>query len=174
MLLTLLKALNTTDLQKVVGHLSLAPLDIDLLLYDAQESGEIAVDKTKGKITALKEPANLYYDDKLADKLVRMISRYDEQEANITRNRLEEVTLALGMPHGYPIHDFMCTMYALEQGAATGCPTVNRYEISVPEIKKKRPANTFVFYTLLPHQEFGSKAVNDFIAEWDKLQVEKK
>lgn len=168
MLLTLLKALDTTDLMKVVGHLSLPALDIDLMLYQAQEDGEIEVDKKNNKVKALKEPEVLYFDRDLADKLARIVMRYDEQEANITRSRLEEVTLGMNTGVGYPVHDFVCSLYALEQGVVPGYPPVNKYEISVPEIKNKRPANTFVFYTFLDHQEFGAKAVNAFIDTWAK------
>ena len=41
MLLTLLKATNAIKLKDVVPYLSMSPLDIDLLLYDAQEAGEV-------------------------------------------------------------------------------------------------------------------------------------
>lgn len=170
MLLTLVKAANTTDLKTIVSYLSMSPLDIDLLLYEAQENGDVAIDKEKGTITALKEPSSLYYDPVLSDKLERIIKQYDKQGANITRNRLEQITLDLVGKHGYPIHDFVCTMYAMEQGAVPGAK-VNKYDISVPEIKKKRPANTFTFYTFLDHQEFGAKAVNDFIEQFDKSTV---
>lgn len=170
MLLTLLGALNTTDLKQVAGHLSMAPLDIDLLLYKAQEDGDISIDKKKGKIKALKEEP-IYYDAALAQKLIAIIKQYDLQEANITRNRLEEITLALNGRWGYPIHDFICTLYALEQGVVPEQPKLYRYEIGVPEIKDKRPYNLFIFYTFLDHKEFGTKAVNDFVAQWDKLNV---
>jgi len=169
MLLTLLKALDTTDLQKVVANISLAPLDIDLMLYDAQESKQIKIDKKKDTIKALGEPER-YYDAELAKKLAAIIRRYDEQEANITFNRLQELALGMGGLWGYRAHDFVCSLYALEQGW-TDLPKVNKYEISVPEIKNKRPANTFVFYTFFDHQEFGAKAVNAFIDEWQKIII---
>src|ERR1700742_1404203 len=95
MLLTLLAALNTNDLLTVVKHLSLSPLDIDLLLYEGQEDGKIELDKKKGKIKALKEVGSVYYDTELAHKIVKIIKYYDKQKANITRNRLEEITLDL-------------------------------------------------------------------------------
>ena len=163
MLLTLLKALDTTDLMTVVKSLTLSPLDIDILLYDAQEAGEVEIDKEKGTITALKEPAYIYYDEVLANKLIKIMRKYDEQEANITRNRLEQITLDLVGGHGCTIQDFLCTLYALEQNTIPGMVQVNKYEISVPEIKKVRPANTFVFYTLTNHQEFGEKAVKEYV-----------
>ena len=171
MLLTLLKATNATKLKDVVPYLSMSPLDIDLLLYDAQEAGEVEVDKEKGTIIALKEPAFLYHDKELAQKLLKIIRKYDEQEANITRTRLEQITLDLMGKHGYPIHDFVCTLYALEQGKANLLPKVNKYDISVPEIKDKLPANTFTFYTLTDHQEFGAKAVNEFIDTFSESSV---
>ena len=94
---------------------------------------------------------------------------YDKQEANITRSRLEKD--ALDGKYGYPVHDFLCTMYALEQGHVVGVPKLYKYEINVPAIKKKRPFNKFVFYTFLDHEEFGAKAVNKFIDEFAKLNV---
>lgn len=175
MLLTLLEALKTDDLKTVVGYLDMSPLDIDLLLYEAQENGEVEINKEKAKIKALKPAVDLYYDKALAVKIIKIIKRYDDQDANITRSRLEEITLNLQGKRGYPIHDFVCTMYAIESNASADWPEVYHYEISVPAIKKPfRPANTFIFYTLLDHQEFGSKAVNDFIAQWDKLDTKKK
>ena len=168
MLLTLLKALDTTDLKKVIAHLSMAPIDIDLLLYEGQEKGEVEIDKEKGTITALEEPDDLYYSVSLVAKLVKIIEQYDKQGANITRTRLEQITLDLVGKYGYPIHDFICTMYALEKGKAHLYPKVNKYDISVPAIKKKRPANTFTFYTFTDHQEFGAKAVKEFIDSFGK------
>ena len=171
MLLTLLKALDTDDLMTVLKHLSMAPLDIDLTLYAAQNDGEVEIDKTTGKIKALKEPDFIYCDEVLADKLSRIISEYDRQEANITRSRLEQITLDLAGTHGYPIHDFICTMYAMEQGEVRGMMPLHKYDISVPAIKKVRPANTFTFYTYTNHQEFGAKAVNEYIDSFDKKSV---
>ena len=171
MILTLLKALKTNSLMDVIRHISLSPLDLDLLLYDAQEAGEVEIDKEKGTITALKEPAYIYCDEVLANKLIKIMRKYDEQGANVTRNRLEQITLDLIGGHGYPIHDFVCTLYALEQGKANLLPKVNKYDISVPEIKNKRPANTFTFYTLTDHQEFGAKAVNEFIDTFSESSV---
>lgn len=163
LLQTLLKALDTTDLKTVVGHLSMSPLDIDLLLYDGKENGIVEINKQKGTIKLVDtESVGKYYDATLADKLIKIIKQYDNQQANITRNRMEQITLDLVGKHGYPIHDFVCTIYLLEQNAI-GYPKVNKYDISVPEIKGKRPANTFTFYTLLDHQEYGAKAVNDYI-----------
>ena len=170
-LLTLLKALNTTDIKEVIAHLSMAPIDIDILLYEGQENGDIEVNREKGTITALKEPSDLYYSVILVSKLVKIIQKYDEQGANITRTRLEQVTLDLMGKHGYPIHDFICTLYALEQGRAHLYPKVNKYDISVPAIKNKRPANTFTFYTFKNHQEFGTKAVNEYIDTFNKKSV---
>lgn len=171
MLLQLLQALNTDDLLKVVAHLSLSPLDIDLLFYQATDDGEIEIDKAKNKIKALKQPDEPYYDKQLAEKMVAIIKRYDSLEANITYSRLEQITLDLAGRHGYPIHDFICTLYALEHNLIPDFPKVNVYELTAKK-HKKRPEHTFKFYTLLDHQEFGAKAVNQFIAAWEKNKVE--
>jgi len=170
MLLTLLKGLNTNELMEVVGSLTMSPLDIDLLFYDEQELGNVGIDKKKGTITALKEAPYIYHDELLAHKLAKIIKRYDEQDANITRSRMEEIALDLVGGHGYPIHEFICALYALEQGVVKDEPQALRYEISVPELKGKRPAHMFVFYTFTGHKKFGEEAVKNFVDHWAKAK----
>lgn len=174
MLLTLIKALNTNDLKVIVDNLSLSPLDVDILLYKAQDDGEIAVDKKKNRLKVLKDEP-VYYDKDLAYKLEFIVKRYDSLKANITEKRLRDN--ALNLPYGqYGVtaHDFACTLYALEEGIVPGIEKLNKYEISVPEIKDKRPFHTFIFYTFLDHQEYGAKAVNEFIDAWQKANVKSK
>ena len=156
MLLTLIKALATNDLDIIVANIELPPIDIDVMLYEAQENSEIEIDKENNTIKALKEPEYLYSDHKLYEKIMKLIAYYDSQEANITKSRLEGVVLNPG-GFGYPRHDFICTLFCVEEDA-----NVKKYEIKVPK-SKKRPEHTFEFYTLLDHQEYGSRAVNDFI-----------
>lgn len=164
MLLTLLKALNTTDLSILAGNLDMPPLDIDVLLYEAQENGEIEIDKENNKIKRLKEPDYLYSNPHLYEQIRKIVKFYDQQGANITRSRLEMGALDPNGNHGYSNQDFVCTMYAIEQDGS-----INHYEVEVKGNKKKnRPAHTFKFYTYLDHQEFGAKAVNDFVARFDK------
>lgn len=170
MLLQLLKSQNTTKLSEIVQYLSMAPIDIDLVLYRAIKAGEVEVDKEKDRIKPLTDDVPPYYNSDLAEKISELISQYDEQDANITRNRLEAVVLDLHGSHGYPIHQFLTTMYAMEQDQIPDMPKLNTYEISVPKMGK-RPYNKFKFYTYLDHQEFGSKAVNDYIAQFDKKKV---
>jgi hypothetical protein len=143
MLLTLLKALGSKSLDEVVSKISLSPLDIDVLLYEAQEAGDVEVNREKNTIK----------------KIIRF---YDQQEANIVRSRLEMVAVDPMGVYGYPKHDFYCTLYYLEQSGE-----VNKYDISVRK-RGSRPAHTFEFYTFLDHQEFGAKAVNNFIEQFDK------
>lgn len=156
MLLTLLKSLATNDLDIIVANIELPPIDIDVMLYEAQENGEIEIDKEKNTIKALKEPEYLYSNHKLYKQITKLIAYYDAQEANITKSRLEGIVLNPG-GFGYPRHDFICTLFCIEEDAK-----VKKYEIKVPKTKK-RPEHTFEFYTFLDHQEFGAKAVNDFI-----------
>lgn len=163
MLLTLLKALNTTKLDIVAGNLDLPPIDIDVLIYEAKENGDIEVDAKKNKIKALREPGHLEYNHHLMEQIKKIIRYYDGEEANITRSRLEAVILNPVGQYGYSNQDFVCTMYALENQEED----VKKYEISVPKTKK-RPYHKFEFYTYLDHQEFGAAAVNKFIEQFEK------
>ena len=162
MLLTLLKSLATNDLDIIVANIELPPIDIDVMLYEAQENGEIEIDREKNTIKALKEPEYLYSEPKLYKQITKLIAHYDSQKANITKSRLEGVVLNPG-GFGYPRHDFLCTLFCIEEDAK-----VKKYEISVPKTKKY-PEHTFEFYTYLDHQEFGAKAVNDFISKFDTI-----
>ena len=141
MLLTLLKALGTDKLETVVSKISLAPIDVDVLLYEAQEAGEVEIDKAKNTIKALKEPTEIYYNEKLLGQMKKIIRFYDQQEANIVKTRLEMISVDPMGTHGYPKHDFFCTLYYLDESG-----DVNKYSIDVPK-KGKRPAHTFEFYT---------------------------
>lgn len=169
MIPTLILALGSGNLQEIVKHLSLSPLEIDVALYDGQFNGEIEVDKAKGVVRILKKPEILYFNHELEEKILKIIGYYNEQMADITLSRLEQDALDPIGGNGYKRHDLDCTLYKLEQEGK-----INRYEISVPAIKKVRPENKFIFLSRTDHQEFGSKAVNDFIAQWDKLNTEKK
>ena len=162
MLLTLLKALGTEDLAEVVRNISLAPIDIDVLLYEAQEKGEVKIDREKNTIKALKQPESIYYNEKLLEQIKKTVRFYDKQGANIARNRLEMVVIDPMGINGYPRHDFYCTMYYIDESG-----DINKYEIDVPK-KGQRPANKFEFYTFEDHQEFGAKAVNNFIDQFKK------
>lgn len=162
MLLTLIKALATKDLDIVVANIELPPIDIDVMLYEAQENGEIEIDKEKNTIKALKEPEVLYSDTKLYKQITKLIAHYDSQEANITKSRLEGVVLNPG-GFGYPRHDFLCTLFCIEEDAK-----IKKYEIKVLKTKK-RPEHAFEFYTYLDHQEFGAKAVNAFMDKFDTI-----
>ena len=162
MLLTLLKAVDTKDLEKLVRYMSLPPIDIDVMLYEAIKNGDIEVNKRKGTIKALKAPEEAYFNEKLLEQMKKVIHFYDDQEANITESRLEQIVLDPMGLNGYLKHDFYCTLLKLKM-----LPEVKKYEIKVAK-NGPRPAHTFVFYTFLDHQEFGAKAVNDFIKQFAK------
>lgn len=169
MITTLILAIGNGNLQEIIKHLTLSPLEIDVALYDGQSNGEIEVDKSRGVVSILKQPDTLYSNLKLEENILKIIGYYNAQSADITLSRLEQDALDPVGGHGYKRHDLYCTLYKLENEGK-----INKYEISVPAIKKPfRPANTFIFYTLTDHQEFGSKATLDFIKQWDKLDTKK-
>lgn len=167
MLLTLMKALNTSKLDHIVSRLALSPLDIDVLLYEAQEAGDVEIDLKKRKIKALREPDVLYSDPHLLSQMRKLIAYYDAQDANITKTRLEMVALDPAGEHGYPKHDFICSLYVLEQQE-----DVKTYSISVPKTKE-HPAHTFQFYTFLDHEKFGEEAVTEFKKQFEKKKKKK-
>ena len=168
MLTTLLKAVDSNKLSDFVGDrtgkgvLDLCPLDIDVLVDEALENGEIEIDKEKNEIKRLKEPESSYYNEKLLNQIKKLIRSYDKDGLNITSSRIQLKALD-STGRGYLTHDIICTLYYLDE-----CGEVNMYEINVPK-KKNRPAHTFKFYTYLDHQEFGAKAVNDFISKFDTI-----
>lgn len=163
MVTTLLRALNTNKLDILVANMEMPPIDIDVMLYEAEEAGEVKIDRKKNTIEVIADKGFNYQNVALRGKVEQLIHFYDKQEANITKSRLEGVILDPARNFGYPLHDYYCTMYALEQDGE-----VKTYELSVPEIKNKRPYRNFKFYTYLDHQEFGARAVNNFIDQHTK------
>lgn len=166
-LLTLMKALNTTKLDTIIPYLAIAPIDVDVLLYEAQEFGYVEIDLKKRKIKALREPDTLYSNTELLVQMRKLIAYYDKQEANITKTRLEIVVLDPSGSNGYPLHDFICSLYVLEQQE-----DIKTYSISVPKTKE-HPAHTFQFYTFLDHEKFGQEAVSDFKKQFEKKKKKK-
>src|SRR5690606_21075773 len=116
MLLTLLKALNTTDIKMVAEHLGMSRLDADLLIMDAEQDGLVKIDRKKNKIKPLVEVTEDYYNAELLDKIQRIVRHYDRQEANITKTMLVNIAASINNRFGYPLHDIACTLYAIEQG----------------------------------------------------------
>lgn len=165
MLLTLLKALNTTDIKMIAEHLGMSRLDADLLIMDAEQDGLVEIDREKNKIKPLVEVVEDYYNAELLDKIRRIVHHYDRQEANITKTMLVNIAASVDNRFGYPLHDIACTLYVIDQGAVEGLRT---YSLTVPEIKDKRPYHKFDFYTFLDHNDFGQTAVDNFIAEFEK------
>lgn len=167
-LIYLLSILNTNKISELVENIDLPPIDINLAIWDAVERGEVDLDEEKGIITLLQD-AEPTADEELADKLLRVIQHYASKEINITRGRLNSVIKdPMDASKGYPWHEYLM---ALQWLIDTG--KVVEDEISVPEVKKKRPFHRFVFLGLPdnPNEEWNAREVNKWIATFDKKDV---
>lgn len=160
----LLKTLKTNKLSEVVANIDGAPLDINIAIWDAIDNGEIEVDEEKDRITALKE-AELWHDEELTTKILKVIRHYTKNETNITRGNLFKYLKDPMTMQGYNTHDYLMSLqYLIDTGV------IKEYEVSVPEIKKKRPYHKFVFLCLPQNdnEEWNAKAVNNWIENWEK------
>lgn len=165
----LTKALNTNKFSTVIKNLELPPIDIDLMIYDELGEGVIKIDKKKDRIT-LTDPESVHppFDNSLLNKIKRIIRNYDEQDANITFQRLSALVTPVDTPFSYKRHEFIIAMYNLESVEG-----IHKYERIVPEIKDVRPYNKFVFYTFLDHERFGDEAVEAYIKMWGSEKKKK-
>lgn len=161
----LLKILKTNKLSELIANIDLPPLDLNLLIWDAEKAGEIEIDLDKDRITALKDP-EITFDSDLASKLLRTMQHYESKETNITRGRLNGGIKDPASERGYPWHDYlMALQYLIDSGQ------IEEAEISVPK-NGDRPYHKFVFLQFPdnPNEEWNSREVN----KWIDMMAKKK
>lgn len=159
----LLKILNTKKLSELVANIDLPPLDLNLLIWDAEKAGEIEVNLEKDKVTALTEP-EITFDSDLASKLLRTLQHYEVREINATRGRLNSLIKDPSTGEGYPYHEYLLALnYLTESGQVIEMP------VEVPKTGK-RLYKKFVFLCFPDNdnETWNKKEVNNFIANWNK------
>ena len=164
--LYLLKILKTNKISELVANIDAPFLDINLAIWDAAKAGDVEVDESKDKIIALKEPEITFNSD-LATKLLRTMQHYNARETNITRGRLNTLVKNTATEFNYAWHDYiMALQYLIDTGQ------IEEQVISVPKTNK-RPYHKFVFLCFPdnPNEEWNSREVNNWIANWEKNKV---
>lgn len=159
----LLKILGTKKISVLVENIDLPPIDINLAIWDAVKNGQIEVDQKKDKIKLLKEP-EVSFDSDLANKLIRVIQHYAENEINVTRGTLNSVIKDPTTERGYPWHEYIMALnYLIES------EQVLEIEVDVPK-EGDRPFHKFVFLCLPDNdnEEWNRREVNKFVANWRK------
>lgn len=159
----LLKILKTNKISELVANIDLPPLDMNLLIWDAEKAGQITVDLKKDRVEALTEP-EITFDSDLANKLLRTMQHYEAQEVNITRGRLNGAIKDPETGKGYAWHDYlMALQYLLDSGQIT------EEVISVPKAGE-RPYHKFVFLQFPDNanEDWNRNEVNKWIANFAK------
>lgn len=165
-ILYLLKILKTNKLSELVANIDAPFLDINLAIWDAAKNGEVEINEEKDRITPLKN-YEISFDSDLANKLLRVIQHYNARETNITRGRLNSLVKNTGTEFNHKWHDYiMALQYLIDSGQ------VEEQVVSVPKTKK-RPYHKFVFLCIQdnPNEEWNSREVNKWIANWEKNSV---
>jgi len=164
--LYLLKILGTNKISELVANIDAPFLDINLAIWDAVKNGDVEVDEEKDKITPLKTH-EVSFDADLANKLLRTLQHYNARETNITRGRLNTLVKNTATEFNYAWHDYiMALQYLIDSGQ------IEEQVISVPK-SNKRPYHKFVFLCFKdnPNEEWNSREVNNWIANWEKKRV---
>lgn len=159
----LLKILGTNKLSELVANMDMSPLDLNLVIGDAEQAGQIEIDREKDRVEALKEP-EVDFDSDLASKLLRVMQQYERLELNITRGRLNSLIKDPTTGIGYPWHEYlMALQYLIDTGQ------ILELEVSVPKTKN-RPYHKFVFLCFPdnPNEEWNAGEVNKWIANFAK------
>lgn len=145
--------------------MDMAPLDLNLVIGDAEYAGQIEVDRDKDYVAALAEP-EVSFDSDLAGKLLRVMQQYERQEINITRGRLNSLIKDPETGLGYPWHEYlMALQYLIDSGQ------IVETEVSVPKTPK-RPYHKFVFlgFPDNDNEEWNSREVNKWIDNFAKAK----
>lgn len=161
----LLKILDTNKLSELVANIDLVPLDLNLVLGDAEAAGQVEIDRAKDKIKALKEP-EVTFDSDLANKLLRTMQQYEKRQLNITRGRLNSLIKDPETGVGYGYHEYLMALhYLIDSGQ------IEEEVVSVPKAGK-RPYHKFVFLQFPdnPNEDWNRGVVNKFIADFAKAK----
>lgn len=163
----LIQTLKTTKLTELVENLDLPLVDINLAIWDSEKAGEITIDQEKDKVEIVKD-YEIYCNEDIKDKIIRVMNHYAGQELNITRGRLNTLMKTEASPYNYPWHEYIMTLQALIDRKE-----VIEFELTVPEIKKKRPYHKFVFLCFPDNdnEEWNAKEVNKFISSFENKKV---
>jgi len=170
--LYLLHILQTNTIKGLVDNIDLAPIDINLALWDAEKRGLIKIEDSKdpedgGTITALKKHS-AEGDVSLGKKLLAVIEHYAAQEINVTRGTLNGIIKDPTTGKGYAWHDYIMSLqFLIDTGK------IEEFVISVPAVKDKRPAHKFVFLGLPgnDNEEWNAREVNKWIARFEEKKV---
>lgn len=165
-ILYLHKTLKTNKLSEFVGAIDAAPLDINIAIWDAIEHGEIEINEKKDRIRVVEgHEAAPFLDRDLADKILRVVKQFNKEQTNPTRGRMMGYMKEPSTGQGYPVHEALMTLQAMIDNGE-----IVEFVTSVPEVKKKRPFHRFVFLCLPENEneEWNAKAVNKWIANWEK------
>lgn len=178
----LAKTLETEELSEVVQNFDGVPLDMNLALWAAEDSGEVEINQEANSIKLLKD-VQPESDEELRHKILRVIQHYAKNKSNITRGRLTTQMKDPISGKGYPWHDYiMAVQHLIDDG------TVVQHVIDVPAKSEKRvgkkgkektvilrQAHKFAFLCLPENEsenaEWNAKTVNDWIAEVESNSV---
>lgn len=159
----LLQILKTNKLSELVQNIDMLPLDLNLLIKDAERAGQIEVNMEKDRVKALVKP-EISFDADLASKLMRTMQHYWEEGVNPTRGRLNSLIKDPVTGQGYGWHDYITTLQYLIDSEQ-----VLEIIETIPK-EGKRPFRRFVFLCLAdnPNEDWNKAEINRFIANWNK------
>lgn len=176
----LVKTLKTDKLSELVANIDLPPLDMNLAMWDAIDTGDIEIDEENDSVTVLKTviPSS---DTDMKMKVLRVIQHYSREGVNITRGRLNSYIKDPISGNGYGWHEYILAVQHLIDGELVVEEVVDVPELTKNKIGKKgkktkvvvRPGHKFVFLGLVGNDNatWNAKAVEKWLADMEQLKV---
>lgn len=169
----LIKTIKSNKLSDLVNVIDEVPLDMNLALWEAEKDGSIKIDQNKDRVEIMVDVVEAWHDPDLANKIIRVVQHYAEGDASINRGRLDGQIKDPITGEGYKRYKYLMTLqYLVDQGQ------IIEQVVSVPGVRKKRPARKFVFLNLPEfgdqNHEWNAKAVNDWIDASNKAATNNK
>lgn len=166
----LLECLETEKLSELVACLDLPLLDINILLWDAEQSGAVEIDRENDKIVS-NEKGVPFYNQQLARNMLKAVRYYaDVHKTNLTIGRLATWVCNPGIDHNYLQHEYIATLQYL-----INTKQVLEQKVVVPK-DGGREEKIFNFLCLPENDEasddWNKAEVDKFIASWDSASVE--
>lgn len=166
----LIKTIKSNKFSDLVNVFDEVPLDMNLMLWESEEAGEIKINHKKDRVEIMVDVVEPWHDPELASKILRVIQHYAAGNTSINRGRMDGQIKDPVTKEGYKRYQYLMTLqYLIDSGQ------VVEEVISVPGVKDKRPARKMVFLNLPEFKdqnaEWNAKQVNNWLAEWEANKV---
>lgn len=146
---------------ELITEIDEVALDMNLMLWDAEEAGKITVDLSNDTVELCVAPKPSC-NKELAEKIMLTVQHYVNNKRNLTRGRLNSQIKDPMTGKGYKWHEYLMSLqYLIDEGQ------IIEEVITIPKLKKPKRAERKMVFLGLPgydNAEWNARVVNELLA----------